>query len=184
MIRDEFLRHGLFVARCVAAAVMSYLAAGWVGLGYPVWASMSGLIVSQEKLNDTSKATLWRFISTLAGVLAAVLIGGFLEYLGFSIAVQLGASVAGCAILVRIWPGLRVAMWTASIVLLTRIGQESVLQTGILRGEEVVVGAIVGLGCHFLAERLFNALTSNRHNTALRNGPQALGAQGAHEDSE
>jgi hypothetical protein len=42
-----------FVVRCSGAATLAYLAATLVSLPHPVWATMSALVVSQEKLHDT-----------------------------------------------------------------------------------------------------------------------------------
>ncbi len=154
MTRDEFYRHIAFILRCSGAVALAFLLARAVGLPHPVWATMSGIIVSQEKLNDTNRATLWRLAGTIVGVVVAVIVGGALLAFGAAVPVQLAGTVALCALLVRLWPDLRVSMWTAPIVLLTRAPSDSILQTGLWRGEEVLVGGLVGVGCHFLAERV------------------------------
>ncbi len=167
MTRDEVYSHIAFILRCSGAAALAFLLARAVGLPHPVWATMSGIIVSQEKLHDTSRATLWRLTGTVVGVVSAVIIGGALLALDASVPVQLAGAVAFCAMLVRLWPDLRVSMWTAPIVLLTRIPTDSILQTGFWRGEEVLLGGLVGICCHFLAERVITWLDAHEpHSTA------------------
>lgn len=161
MTRDEFYRHAAFILRCSGAAALAFLLARAAGLPHPVWATMSGIIVSQEKLNDTSRATVWRLTGTVAGVVSAVIVGGALLAAGASVLVQLAGAVGVCALLVRLWPDLRVSMWTAPIVLLTRVDQQSILQTGLWRGEEVLLGGLVGICCHFLAERVITWLDAH-----------------------
>ncbi|MGE4482182.1 FUSC family protein [Acidocella sp.] len=161
MSKDEFYRHAAFILRCSAAAALAFLLARAVGLPHPVWATMSGIIVSQEKLNDTNRATLWRLTGTIVGVIAAVIVGGALLAFGASVPCQLAGAVALCALLVRLWPDLRVSMWTAPIVLLTRSETGSILQTGLWRGEEVLLGGLVGILCHFAAERVITWLDAH-----------------------
>ena len=74
MTRDEFYRHVAFILRCSSAAALAFLLAGAVGLPHPVWATMSGIIVSQEKLNDTNRVTLWWLTGTVVGVISAVIV--------------------------------------------------------------------------------------------------------------
>ncbi len=161
MRRDEVYRHVAFILRCSGAAALAFLLAGEVGLPHPVWATMSGIIVSQEKLNDTNRATLWRLSGTVVGVVSAVIVGGTLLAFGAPVPLQLAGAVAFCALLVRLWPDLRVSMWTAPIVLLTRVEGQSILQTGLWRGEEVLLGGLVGICCHFLAERVITWLDAH-----------------------
>lgn len=161
MTRDEIYRHIAFVLRCSAAAALAYLAARGVGLPHPVWATMSGIIVSQEKLNDTSRAALWRLTGTLVGVVSAVIIGGALVAFAAPVPLQLAGAVCFCAVLVRLWPNLRVSMWTAPIVLLTVDPGDTILQTGIWRGSEVLLGGLIGIAFHALAERAITWLDAH-----------------------
>ena len=64
-----------FIMRCAGAAMVSLVLAQAIGLSHPVWASMTGIIVSQDRFSDTGQATLGRCIGTLIGVAIAVLVG-------------------------------------------------------------------------------------------------------------
>lgn len=171
MTRDELYRHIAFVLRCSGAAAFAYFLARAAGLPHPVWATMSGIIVSQEKLNDTNRATLWRLAGTMVGVVTAVIVGGALLAFGAATPVQLAGTVALCALLVRLWPDLRVSMWTAPIVLLTRLPEDTILQTGLWRGEEVLLGGLVGICCHFLAERVITWLDAHEPRNPVPRAP-------------
>lgn len=146
------VRHLLFVSRCAAAAALSYLLTQWVGLPHPVWAVMSGLIVSQERLNDTRRATLTRFGGTLAGVAVAVLTGLVLLPLHLDLTAQMAIAVAICAALSRVLPCLRVSLWTVPAVFLTATPPLSIWDAGLDRGVEVILGGLVGAALHQLAE--------------------------------
>ncbi|MGO9817551.1 MAG: FUSC family protein [Acidocella sp.] len=156
MTRETLARHAAFVLRCSGAASLSYLLGAAVGLQHPVWASISSIIVSQEKsqekLNETNSATLWRLAGTIIGVAVTVAVGSLLIPFGANTAVQLTCAVALCAAIVRLFPALKVSMWTAPIVLLSGAPGIPLLDTGIYRGAEVLVGGLVGAALHWLAE--------------------------------
>jgi len=152
MTRETLSRHAAFVLRCSGAASLSYLLGAAVGLQHPVWASISSIIVSQEKLNETNSATLWRLAGTIIGVAVTVAVGSLLIPFGTNTAVQLSCAVALCAAIVRLFPALKVSMWTAPIVLLSGAPSIPLLDTGLYRGAEVLVGGLVGAALHWLAE--------------------------------
>lgn len=144
-----------YVVRCSGAATIAYmLAASVFGLVHPVWAAVSAIIVSQERLFQTRNAMLWRFAGTIVGVSVAVAAGTLATSFGWDIAFQMGASVAISAALVRRWPDLRVAMWTAPIVFLSHDSATSLLMSGYARGSEVILGGIVGAVAHWVAEQV------------------------------
>ncbi len=143
-----------FVLRCSGAATLAYIIAFTLGFQHPVWASISGVIVSQEHLHQTRGAVVWRFAGTVVGILVAVLAGSLIAQLGGGLAVQTGISVAICAALVRRWPDLKVAMWTAPIIFLARDPNISLLVAGYWRGSEVVLGGLIGAMLHWIAERI------------------------------
>jgi uncharacterized membrane protein YccC len=147
------LRAAAFIGRCALAATLAYRLALLVGLSNPVWASVSALIVSQERLHDTRLSLRDRIRGTLAGVLASVAVHALLAPLGADVAVQLALAVAICAAIARQWRNLRVCMWTCPAVLLTGPG-ETVLAAGASRAAEIVLGCLVGAACHLLAELL------------------------------
>lgn len=160
MTRHDFIRHLAFVLRCSAAASLSYGLASALSLPHPVWASMSAIIVSQEKINETKDAMVGRFGGTLIGISAAVAVSLATDPFGASITVQLAIAVAICAVIARFSPLLRVCMWTTPIVFLTAHGHPAVpvWTAGLYRATEVMVGGMVGAILHALAELLINQI--------------------------
>ncbi|NTF52873.1 FUSC family protein [Agrobacterium rhizogenes] len=148
----DFARHMAFVLRCSAAATFSYMLASAIGLPHPVWAAMTGIIVSQEKLTETRSATAWRLAGTVIGIVAAVAIGSLAAPLGADVAIQIALAVGLCAIVARRYPALRVCMWTGPIVFLTASPEMPILTTGLYRGGEVLLGGLVGAALHTIAE--------------------------------
>ena len=57
-----------FVARCADAASVAYQMATRLGLPEPVWAVISALIVSWERLQDTHSSFTGRILATLLGI--------------------------------------------------------------------------------------------------------------------
>ncbi|MCD2177616.1 FUSC family protein [Rhizobium sp. C1] len=144
-----------YVVRCAGAATLAYvLAVSVFGLVHPVWAAVSAIVVSQEKLFQTRNAMLWRFAGTIVGIAVAVAAGTLTNSFGWDIALQMGASVAICAALVRRWPDLRVAMWTAPIVFFSHDSATSLLMSGYARGTEVILGGIIGAAAHWVTEQV------------------------------
>ncbi|MFT2093879.1 FUSC family protein [Acidiphilium multivorum] len=156
-----------FVFRCSATATIAYALASSLGLAHPVWASISGIIVSQERLDQTKSAVLWRFAGTIVGIVVAILAGGLIASTGLGVAIQTGVSVAVCAGLVRRWPDLKVAMWTAPIVFFDRDTGGSLLMVGYWRGSEVILGGLVGTALHLLAEKAIARLERARPDDSL-----------------
>ena len=153
------IRDIAFVLRCSGAATLAYVLAGsGLGLVHPVWAAVSAIVVSQEKLFQTRKAVVWRFAGTIVGIVIAIAAGTLTTRLGWDIAAQMGLSVALSAILVRRWPDLKVAMWTAPIVFFSHDVGTSLLMAGYARGSEVILGGIVGALTHWIAERIIAPL--------------------------
>lgn len=153
-----------FVLRCSAAATISYALASSCGLAHPVWASISGIIVSQDKIDQTESAVFWRFAGTLVGIVTAVTAGSLLALTEAGIAIQMGVSVAICAGLVRRWPDLKVAMWTAPIIFFDHDPAQSLLAAGYSRGCEVLLGGLVGAALHRAAEWIIGSMERRRTN--------------------
>lgn len=151
-MRETQARDLAFVIRCSGAATLSFLLAQAIGLPHPVWAAMTGVIVCQEKLDDTRQATFGRFVGTLLGVAIAVVVGSLAEWSGADTAVKIAISVALAAIIARRHPLFKVCMWTCPIVFLTATPDLPLWQIGIYRGAEVLLGGIVGALLHQLAE--------------------------------
>ena len=145
----------LFSVRCSAAATISYFLAALVGLSFPVWASMSALIVSQERLQETRRSLIGRILGTVLGVIVALAVNFISSVVtGFGMAAEMAISVAICAAIAHEYPSMRVSMWTTPIVLLTATPEVSIFATGFYRGCEVILGSLVGGLCHTLAAKL------------------------------
>lgn len=150
--RVEAIRSIAFVARCTGAAVLSLVIANRIGLDHPVWASVSALVVSQDKLGDTHRSLTWRVVGTLVGLAVALLVAftmhGARQVMMLAMAVGITASIA------RLRTELRVSMWTSVIVLLTVPPGGSPLISALARAEEVLLGVAVGAVLHWTSERI------------------------------
>jgi len=144
------LRSVAFVLRCTAAAVVAAGLAEGLGLGHPVWACVSALVVSQDRIGDTHRALGWRVAATLIGLVVA-LFSAMVVPAG-SAELRLAVAVGIAASITRWRPETRVCMWTAVIVLTTVPTGGTVLQTGWDRAQEVLLGALVGAILHQVAE--------------------------------
>jgi uncharacterized membrane protein YccC len=169
MTREAWARHVAFVLRCSGAATLSYVLANAIGLPHPVWAAMSGVIVGQEKLDETRTATIGRLFGTVVGVVVAVTIGSLLEPLHADVVVQMAVAVAVAAIIARRYPMLRVCMWTCPIVFLSTDAATPLAVVGFQRGAEVLLGGIVGALLHGLSETVISAMV-----TAAPEKPEAV----------
>lgn len=158
------IRDILFVLRCSAAATLSILLAEAVGLPHPVWAAMSGVIVSQDRLGDTQQATVGRFLGTLTGVAIAVAVGLAAARFGTGKTVEVAVAVAIAAVVARRWPIVRVCMWTCPIVFLTATPGTPIWEVGLFRGSEVLLGGAVGVMLHIVSEAALR-LTAPQNNT-------------------
>lgn len=160
-------RHIAFVFRCTISSVITYLLATFIGLPFPVWAVVSAIIVTQETLDSTKHAVIFRILGTATGVVVAVIVGTILNLFHANTAIELGVAVAACATIVRILPNTRVAMWTAALVFLTQTPEISLYQAGFWRGAETLLGGIVGAAMHFISEfavRSANKATAKPHS--------------------
>jgi uncharacterized membrane protein YgaE (UPF0421/DUF939 family) len=146
--------HLAFVARCALSASLAYGVALQVGLSHPVWAPMSALIVSQERLADTRQSLWGRLLGTVLGMASAVLVDALGRALEAPMAAQIALTVALCAPLSRRRPALRVSMWTGPIVLLTPARDLSVVWVALYRGAEVMLGSLLGAFLHLMFDAL------------------------------
>ena len=158
--REALLRALGFVVRCSGAATCAYLATAWVGLLHPVWATMSALVVSQEKLADTESSFKGRIAGTLIGIGAGVMAHIAAPHLAIGMAGQIALSVGACAVVARTHPTMRVCMWTGPLVLLTAEPALPITQVALYRGGEVLLGALIGAAFHWLAEKTVLPLVS------------------------
>lgn len=175
MYAHQLARQLIFVLRCAGSASLAYLLASAAGLLHPLWAPMSALIVSQERLMDTWTSLSGRVVGTCMGLLAAVAVDALLAPWGVPMAAQISLAVALCAPVARRRPMLRVSMWTGPIVLLTPAAGDAVYGVAWVRGAEVILGSVVGVALHWASDRLTRLLGLDR--AARADG--ALAAPGA-----
>jgi len=125
----------------------------------PVWASMSALIVSQDRWQDTELSLQQRIRGTFLGVSISLAVNLIAMTLGTSTTIQLIIAVAICAAIARVDRSVRVCMWTCPIVLIPgQAGANPVIVVGLYRAIEIVVGCLVAAGFHLLTERLLTQL--------------------------
>ena len=111
----------VFVVRCSSSATLAYILGLAVGLSYPMWASISAVVVSQEQLGETWASVGSRIAGTVLGVCVAIAVNAAAARFGVGVAPQVALSVAVCAGIAHWHPAIRVSMWTCPIVLLTGI---------------------------------------------------------------
>lgn len=148
-----------FVVRCSGAATIAYEVAPLLGLPTPLWAAMSALIVSQERLHETRSYLMWRVLGTVVGSLVCIMVSAAASLVGVGATMQMAIAVAFCALIAQKFPNLRVAMWTCPIILLTAQSSVPIVTTAFHRGGEVILGAIIGWIFHYAAEILEAGLT-------------------------
>ncbi|WP_294238686.1 FUSC family protein [uncultured Sphingomonas sp.] len=141
-----------FVARCTGSAMLASLLAAAVGLGHPIWAVVSALVVSQDSATDTRRAFVWRVMATAIGLVVAIGVASAVHDPSPGHPLQLVVAIAICATVARIRPELRVCMWTAPIVLMTALPDRGIVHTAIERGSEVLLGAAVATVLHGLVD--------------------------------
>jgi uncharacterized membrane protein YccC len=173
MRKIEVVRNIAFVLRCSAAATFSYMLARAVGLPHPVWAAMSGIIVSQENLTQTHNATVGRLFGTVIGVVIAVAVGHLLAPLHANVAIQMALAVALAAIVARRYPVVRVCMWTCPIVFLSSDRATPLSMVGFYRGMEVLVGGLVGAVLHWISEKIIAAMAREKQAPTAAENSQA-----------
>jgi len=121
----------------------------------PVWASMSALIVSQDRWQDTELSLQQRIRGTFLGVSISLAVNLIAMSLGTSTTIQLVIAVAICAAIARVDRSVRVCMWTCPIVLIPgQAGANPVIVVGLYRALEIVVGCLVAGAFSLLTEWL------------------------------
>ncbi len=153
-MKEPHFRDLAFVLRCSGTATLSFVLAQASGLPHPVWAAMSGIIVGQEKLGDTRKNTVGRFVGTLLGVIIAVIVGTALQYCAAGPVAEIAVAVGLAATIVGRYPSLKVCICTCPIVFLTSTAQTPLWEVGMCRGAEVLFGSVVGAALHAFSERI------------------------------
>jgi uncharacterized membrane protein YccC len=163
-----------FVARCSGVATVAYEIALWLGLPEPIWAVISALIISQERLHETRSSLMGYVLGTLLGIAVSIAVSEAASYPGVPIAMQMAAAVAISALAVHKFPQLRAAMWTCPIILLTALPSASILMVALHRGGEVILGAVVGWIFHWAAEAILGRLTGRCARSTDREGAHGV----------
>jgi uncharacterized membrane protein YccC len=173
-----------FILRCSGAATVGYELASALGMHEALWAAMSAVIVSQEHLHETRSSLLGRIFGTLLGIGVTVGVSEVASRLAASTTVQMAVAVGICALIVREFPKLRVAMWTCPIILLTAQPSVPIVLVALHRGSEVFLGAVVGWIFHWGAEVVVDALENRAVSLSRRRASQHMTdrSQGQHRD--
>jgi uncharacterized membrane protein YccC len=158
----------VFVARCSGAATVAYELALSLGLAEAMWAAMSAVIVSQERLHETRSFLKGRILGTLLGIAIAVSVSEATSFWAASTSEQMALAVAVAALVAHRFPQLRVAMWTCLIILLTARPSVPVAVVALHRGGEVILGAVVGWAFHWGTEMVLDACSVSDYRAAMR----------------
>ena len=142
----------VYALRCAACSTLAYGLAYAVGLGQPIWAAISAVVVSQEKLGDTQASLASRVAGTALGAAISVAVGLAGGLVGGATLADMAISVGIAAAIAHFRPNLRVAMFTCPIVLMTAQASQPLLEVGFRRACEVSLGAVVGWAIHRIAE--------------------------------
>jgi uncharacterized membrane protein YccC len=159
------IRGAAFVLRCSGAAAMAYQLAGSLGLHEALWAAISAVVVSQEYLHETRSSLAGRIFGTLLGIGITIAVSQVASRTAVPMVVQMSIAVAICALVVREFPTLRVAMWTCPIILLHTQVSEPIVLVAVHRGSEVILGAIVGWLIHWIVQVIVDALAKRRQTS-------------------
>lgn len=146
----------LFAARCAAAASLAQTLAVWLDLSFPVWATLSALVVSQERLAETRTSLIGRLLGTVVGMAVAVSVHEIAGLTQWGDHLELLVAVAASAIIARRWPMARACMWTAVIVLASPSSGASIPEVALIRGIEVALGGLCGASTHYMTDWLLS----------------------------
>lgn len=163
-----YLRLAGFVLRCALSAALACWASDALGLSHTVWASMSALIVSHEKISSTRAQVSGRIAGTVIGAFVALLVHRL--GMGLPVTSQLAIAVGICALIASGRPTLRVCLWTCPLVLLTASPAESPEIAALSRTAEVLLGAVIGGAMHYLEAALLRLRDNNGSSPPETNG--------------
>ena len=159
----RLIRGIAFVLRCSGAAAVAYQLACSLGLTDALWVAISAVVVSQEYLHETRSSLAGRIFGTLLGIGITIAVSQVASRAAVPIVVQMSIAVAICALVVREFPTLRVAMWTCPIILLKTQVSEPIVLVALHRGSEVILGAIVGWIIHWVVQVVVEAVAKRCH---------------------
>jgi uncharacterized membrane protein YccC len=166
-----FPRLAVFVARCSGATTAAWKLSVLFGMSEPVWAAMSALIIAQIRLSDTRLCLQARILGTLLGMAISLSVNAIACRLHAPLVIQVALAVAISAAVAAQWPAFRVAMWTCPVILLATAPATPIVRAAMARGSEVILGALVGLGFHWGAEILIDAVVARVEARSKANSP-------------
>ena len=147
--RSSVLR---LVLRTTLAGLITFTLSHLLELPHSYWAVLTSVIIMQESVGGSLKATLDRMLGTVAGAIWGVSVTLAIPHhetlmLGLTLAVAL----APLALLAALKPNYRVAPVTAIIVLLTTAGVEvAPVRYAVDRVLEIGLGCLVGFAVSLL----------------------------------
>jgi uncharacterized membrane protein YccC len=142
----------------MGSAAFAYVLADALGIPNPVWASISGIVVSQGQLRETRSSVIGRVLGTLFGAAVATLTHYALQPLTANMALHIALSVGIASLIAHKYRGGYVGMFTCPIVLLTALPGVPTYMIGFYRASEVIVGVLVAGVLHMGADRLLAAI--------------------------
>jgi len=151
-----------FVIRCSGTAIAAWGVSFLLGLCQPVWASISALVISHCRLDDTRSCSIGRVFGTFLGIAVSLAVTVIASKFHVPLPAQMAVAVAICAIATFDLPSMRVAMWTCPLILLAARTSAPLMKTAQDRGIEVALGALVGLALHWTCEILADAVTGRK----------------------
>ncbi len=175
MIRNWFHRDNAQVrlaVRMTAACFMSYGIGLVLGLQQNQWAVLTSIIVMQASVGASLKAMLDRFIGSLGGAIAGVIITVGLHHAGVTSAgIALVLGLPALTLLAAIRPAYRVTPITFIILILTPNLQElGPILSAYERMLEIGVGSLVALGVSLFV------LPARAHDSLVHAVAQVLSA--------
>lgn len=160
IVTEKKVRTALFVFRCAGAATAALALAAAFAMEHPVWSAMSALIVSQDQLEETRSSVTSRILGTVIGIGTACGVNLLIARFGASLYLQVAIAIVLCALLSHRFPQLRVSMWTCALILASSTAA-SITATGFNRGEEVILGTLIGGLFHAASEGMLRLLRRN-----------------------
>ncbi|HJU20063.1 MAG TPA: FUSC family protein [Stellaceae bacterium] len=145
-------RHRLesrLVLHILAAALLTFIAAEWLGLEHGFWAVLTAIIVTQASLGGSLKAIFERLLGTIGGAASGIAAALIVAPSGpVTTGLALLLALAPVSVLFAFRPAYRVAPVTVVIVVLG--SANSAVWSGLVRTFEIGFGAVIALAVALL----------------------------------
>jgi uncharacterized membrane protein YccC len=147
--RSSVLR---LVLRTTLAGLITFTLSHLLELPHSYWAVLTSVIIMQESVGGSLKATLDRMLGTVAGAIWGVSVTLAIPHRDtLTLGLTLAVALAPLALLAALKPNYRVAPVTAIIVLLTTAGvQIAPMHYAVDRVLEIGLGCLVGIAVSLL----------------------------------